>query len=95
MPTLNYTSEKLRHRIWQDKDSVVKKWLRKPFCTDGWRFDVADVMARKDELQLHHEIWPQIRSSIKEENPQGYILAEDWSDCTEFLNGDEWDSPMN
>lgn len=95
LPTLNYTSEKLRHRIWQDKDSVVKKWLRKPFCTDGWRFDVADVMARKDELQLHHEIWPQIRSSIKEENPQGYILAEDWSDCTEFLNGDEWDSPMN
>ena len=52
-------------------------------------------MARNNELQLHHEVWPEIRKSIKEENPQAYILAEDWSDCTDFLNGDEWDSAMN
>lgn len=95
LPTLNYTSKKLRKKVWGDKDSIVKKWLRPPFCTDGWRFDVADVMARNDEIQLHHDIWPQIRQSIKEENPQAYILAEDWSDSTEFLNGNEWDSPMN
>lgn len=95
LPTLNYASEKLRCRIWKDKDSVVKKWLRKPFCIDGWRFDVADTMARNDLVQLHHDVWPQIRQSIKEENPQGYILAEDWTDCRDFLNGDEWDSPMN
>lgn len=95
LPTLNYTSQKLRQKIWGDKSSLVKKWLRKPFCTDGWRFDVADVMARNDAVQLHHEIWPEIRKSIKEENNQAYILAEDWSDSTEFLNGNEWDSPMN
>lgn len=95
LPTLNYTSEKLRNRLYRDSDSLVKKWLKPPYCTDGWRFDVADTMARNDELQLHHEVWPEIRKSIKEENPQAYILAEDWSDCTDFLNGDEWDSPMN
>lgn len=95
LPTLNYTSKKLRQKVWEGEDSLVKKWLKKPFSTDGWRFDVADVMARNDEIQLHHEIWPEIRKSIKEENDQAYILAEDWSDSTEFLNGDEWDSPMN
>lgn len=95
LPTLNYTSEKLRSRIWKDSDSVVKKWLKKPYCADGWRFDVADVMARNDLIQLHHDVWPLIRKSIKEENSQAYILAEDWSDCTDFLNGHEWDSPMN
>lgn len=95
LPTLNYQSEALKKRLYLDKDSVVKKWLRKPYEIDGWRFDVADTMARNDAIQLHHSVWPEIRKSIKEENPQGYILAEDWTDCKEFLKGDEWDSPMN
>ena len=95
LPTLNYTSQKLRDVIYKNPDSLVKKWLKAPYCTDGWRFDVADTMARNNEIQLHHTIWPEIRKSIKEENKDAYILAEDWSDCTEFLNGDEWDSQMN
>ena len=95
LPTLNYQSEKLRNRLYRDDDSLVKKWLKKPYGIDGWRFDVADTMARNDKIQLHHEVWPQIRKSIKEENDQAYILAEDWTDCTAFLNGNEWDSPMN
>lgn len=95
LPTLNYTSEKLREKLYRGKDSLVKKWLKSPFNTDGWRFDVADIMGRNDRLQLHHEIWPEIRKSIKEENRNAYILCEDWSECSEFLNGDEWDSPMN
>ena len=95
LPTLNYTSQALRKRIFLDQDSLVKKWLKAPYSTDGWRFDVADTMGRNNEIQLHHEIWPLIRKSIKEENKDAYILAEDWTDCAEFLNGDEWDSPMN
>lgn len=66
-----------------------------PYSTDGWRFDVADTMARNNEIQLHHAVWPKIRNAIKETNKDAYILAEDWSDCTEFLNGNEWDATMN
>ena len=95
LPTLNYSSDKLKKVLFLDKDSLVKKWLSEPYNADGWRFDVADTMARNDLLQLHHQVWPQIRNSIKETNPDSYILAEDWTDCTEFLNGNEWDSPMN
>lgn len=95
LPTLNYTSQDLRKIIYLDEDSLVKKWLKAPFNIDGWRFDVADIMARNDEIQLHHEIWPAIRKSIKEENDKAYLLAEDWSDCGEYLNGNEWDSAMN
>ena len=95
LPTLNYTSEKLRQTIYEDEDSVLKKWLKAPYNIDGWRFDVADVFARNDEYQLNHEIWPQINRSIKEVNPQAYILAEDWGDCAAYLQGNEWDSPMN
>ncbi len=95
LPTLNYTSEKLRDVIYRKKDSVIRKWLRAPYNIDGWRFDVADVFARNNEVQLSHELWPEIRKSIREENEEAYILAEDWGDCAPYLQGDEWDSPMN
>ncbi|MDO5517524.1 MAG: alpha amylase N-terminal ig-like domain-containing protein [Clostridium sp.] len=95
LPTLNYTCNDLRDIIYKEKDSVIKKWLKSPYKIDGWRFDVADTMARNDLIQLHHEIWPEIRNSIKEENSDAYILAEDWCDVSEFLKGNEWDSAMN
>ncbi len=95
LPTLNYTNKELRKIIFEDKNSVVKKWLREPYNIDGWRFDVADTMGRINELQIHHEIWPLIKKSIREENNDAYVIGEDWCDCTEFLQGDEWDSGMN
>lgn len=95
LPTLNYTSEALRDIIYRGEESVLKKWLKPPYSIDGWRFDVADVFARNDRVQLAHELWPQIRKSIREVNPQAYILAEDWGDCAEYMQGAEWDSPMN
>ncbi len=95
LPTLNYTSKELRSIIYEAEDSLVKKWLKPPYNMDGWRFDVADVMARNNELQLQHEVWPEIRKSIKAAKKDAYILAEDWGDCSEYLQGTEWDSPMN
>ncbi len=95
LPTLNYTSGRLRDILYRREDSLLKKWLKAPYDIDGWRFDVADVMARNNELQLAHEVWPEIRKSIKEEKEDAYILAEDWGDCAEYLRGNEWDSPMN
>lgn len=95
LPTLNYTSSALRDVIYRSSDSVLKKWLKPPYSIDGWRFDVADVFARNNNLQLAHELWPEIRRSIREENPQAYILAEDWGDCAGELQGTMWDSPMN
>ena len=95
MPTLNYTSEELRDIIYRGSAAVLRKWLKPPYSIDGWRFDVADTFARKDELQLAHRLWPEIRQSIRSVNPQAYILAEDWGDCAQYLQGNEWDAPMN
>lgn len=95
MPTLNYTSQQLRDVIYKNEDSVLKHWLKPPYSIDGWRFDVADTFARNGEVQLDRELWPEIRKHIKSVNPQAYILAEDWGDCAEHLQGEQWDSPMN
>ncbi len=95
LPTLNYTSPDLREQIYRGEGSVLRKWLKPPYSIDGWRFDVADTFARNDRVQLAHALWPEIRRSIRAENPQAYILAEDWGDCAEYLQGSEWDAPMN
>lgn len=95
LPVLNYTSEKLRRMMYLDEGSVLKTWLKAPYGIDGWRFDVANEVGRLEGLQLQREIWPQIRKSIKEENPQAYILGEDWAGSSEFVQGDQWDSAMN
>ncbi len=95
MPTLNYTAGELRDVIYRSEDSVLKKWLKPPYSIDGWRFDVADTFARNDRIQLADELWPQICKSIKAVNSQAYILAEHWGDCSKYLQGGVWDSPMN
>lgn len=95
LPTLNYTSQELREILYRGEDSLVKHWLKSPFNIDGWRFDVADVMARNEEHQLHHEVWPELAESIKSTKSDAYIVAEEWGDCPEFLQGNEWDTPMN
>ena len=95
LPTLNYSADELRDIIYRAQESVLRKWLKPPYSIDGWRFDVADVFARNGKVQLAHELWPEIRQAIREENPQGYILAEDWGDCAQYMQGNEWDSPMN
>lgn len=95
MPKLNYTSQALRDRIYRASDSVLKKWLQPPYSIDGWRFDVADCMARNEIADVCHEVWTELNSELKRINPELLILAEDWSDCSAMFNGKEWDSTMN
>jgi alpha-glucosidase len=52
-------------------------------------------MARNGKYQYADEVWPEIRKAIRSVNPQAYILAEDWDECSERQQGDAWDSPMN
>ncbi|NDL67142.1 alpha-amylase family glycosyl hydrolase [Anaerotalea alkaliphila] len=95
LPTLNYTSGRLRDILYRREDSMVKKWLKPPYAIDGWRFDVANDMARNDAIDLSQEVWREIFTHIKGVAPQAYVLAEQWMDCAEYLQGDMWDSPMN
>ena len=95
MPKLNFASGKLRDIIYRDGDSVLKKWLKAPYNIDGWRFDVADCLARNQEVDVHAEVLEEIRTYLKAEKGEAYLLAEDWVDCSEDLQGDRWDSTMN
>lgn len=95
LPVLDYRNEELRDIIYRGKDSVLRKWLNPPYNIDGWRFDVADVFARHNDVQLSDEIWREVCDAIREENPKAFIIGEHWGSCDEYLQGDLWNTPMN
>ena len=95
LPTLDYRNDELRDLIYRRDDSVLKKWLKPPYNIDGWRFDVADVFARNDDVQLADEVWHEVCEAIREVKKDAIIIGEHWADCNEYLQGDLWDTPMN
>jgi alpha-glucosidase len=95
LPKLNYHSQKLREKMYQAKDSIMRYWLK---WADGWRVDVGNMLAREDQTQLRAEVLNQMRIAIKEEstkNNEKFFLGENFFDATEQLQGDQFDSTMN
>lgn len=95
LPKLNYRSQRLRDIMYAGPNAVFRTWLRAPYTVDGWRLDVANMLARQGSDQLGIEVGRGIRVAVKEENPQAYILGENFFDATDQLQGDMWDGVMN
>ncbi|MCF7940112.1 MAG: alpha amylase N-terminal ig-like domain-containing protein [Spirochaetia bacterium] len=95
LPQLNFNSEQLCRRIWQDPDSLIRHYLEPPYSIDGWRFDVANQVGRRGPDQFCHAIWKSVRKAVKKTSPSAYIIGEHWEDPLEYLQGDQWDSAMN
>lgn len=95
LPKLNYRSQSLREAIYEGSNSVFRRWLKNPYSIDGWRVDVANMLARHGKDQLETEVWSGIRRAVKSENRQAYLLGENFFDSTSQLQGDRLDATMN
>ncbi len=95
LPKLNYRSPELRRRIYAGPEAVFRRWLRPPFGADGWRVDVANMLARQGPTQLNVEIARGIRQAVKETDPEAYLIGENFFDASPQLQGDMWDGVMN
>lgn len=95
LPKLNYKSEKLREEVYKNDDSVIKYWLTKPYNIDGWRIDVANMLARQDETQLHLNVWEELRIEMKKCKPDAYLMGETFFDPAILLDGTKLDAVMN
>lgn len=76
------------------ENGVIRYWMKKG--VKGWRLDVAD--------ELPDSILDNIRTAIKTEDSEGFLLGEVWEDATNkfshggrrrFLRGKQLDSVMN
>jgi len=96
LPKLNYQSAELRRRMYEDADSILRRWLREPYHIDGWRIDVGNMLGRQDEVQqLNAEVARGIRQAVKTTRPDAYLIAENFYDASPQLQGDQWDGEMN
>jgi alpha-glucosidase len=95
LPKLNYRSQQLRDLMYAGPEAIFRRWLRPPYRADGWRIDVANMLARQGAQQLGHEIGQGIRQAVKAENPAAYLIGENFFDATSQLQGDCWDAVMN
>jgi alpha-glucosidase len=53
------------------------------------------MLARHGGDQLETEAWSGIRQAVKAENPQAYLLGENFFDASRQLQGDQLDASMN
>jgi len=65
---------------------VARHWIDRGI--DGWRLDVPDEI--DDD-----EFWQEFRRTVKEGNPEAYIVGEIWTEADRWLRGDQFDAVMN
>ncbi len=86
LPVLKNTHPDVMEGLVTGENSIIRKWLRDGKI-DGWRMDVAD--------EVEPEVWREARKVIKGENPDAYMLGENWHDASGMLQGDQFDGVMN
>ncbi|WP_342416451.1 alpha-glycosidase [Paenibacillus sp. FSL R10-2782] len=82
MPKLNTEHPEVKKYLLD----VAKYWIEE-IGIDGWRLDVAD--------EVDHAFWREFRTTVKQANPDAYILGEMWNESSEWLQGDQFDATMN
>ncbi len=91
IPRINNTIVETRRFFFLDENSVAQTWIREGI--GGWRLDVApDIDNGRDPNNIY---WETFRAVLRRLNPETVIIGEEWSDGSEFFDGDEWDSTMN
>ncbi len=65
--------------------AVARHWAQKGI--DGWRLDVPYF--------INHEFWRGFRRTVKDIDPELYIVAEEWREPEQWLQGDLADGTMN
>ena len=94
LPKFNWKSKELRKRFIQGPNSVVGRWLRKPFNMDGWRIDVANMTGRIRDEDMYLEVAQVIRKTMVDINPNTIMLGEYTGDAAYEVQGDGWQGAM-
>jgi neopullulanase len=82
LPKFNIKNEGVRDYLLD----VARYWV--DFGIDGWRLDVPEEI---DDVPF----WRAFRQTVKESNPEAYIVGEIWHDAKDWLKGDRFDAVMN
>lgn len=82
LPKLNVANQEVQEYLLK----VTTFWL-KEYEMDGWRLDVP--------WKVDMQFWRKFRHTVKQANPEAYIVGEVWRDPEPWLKGDTCDGIMN
>ena len=91
---LNFSSHRLRDLTYRAHDSVARRWLRGEDGLDGWRIDVANMMARRLDHDVSHEVSREFVESCREESVDSYVVGEHFQDGRADLTAGGWHGVM-
>ncbi len=95
LPVLDFAHPGVRARVFEADDAVLRRWLRPPYSADGWRFDVIHMLGEGEGARNNADYVRHFRRTLREENPQAYVLGEHFFEATAWLQGDQEDGAMN
>ena len=94
LPKFNWKSQELRKLFVTGKNSIVARWIKKPFNMDGWRIDVANMTGRIRDENMYLEISELIRHNMQAINPNTILLGEYTGDAAFNMQGEGWHGGM-
>lgn len=95
LPKVDQSNPILRERMITSADSPIRRYLRPPFELDGWRIDVANMTGRHGSIDVTAEVARDLRATVLDERPDGYLVAEHLHDFRGDLAGAGWHGVMN
>ena len=95
LPKLNYASKELRKVMYEDKNSIIRKWLSPKYGMSGWRVDVGNMTGKYGEIDIHDEVMYGIRRAVEETKPDAWLVAENADFVANDLAGAGWHGTMN
>ena len=90
IPKINNDANGPRLYFYLGRNSVVNTWGREGI--GGWRLDVGGDI---DGGGPANDYWEAFRKAVRNVNPEGVIIGEEWGNATRWLLGKEWDAVMN
>lgn len=95
LPVLDFSNPGVRQHIYEADDAILRYWMRPPYRIDGWRFDVIHMLGEGEGAANNAHYVRAFRQTLREENPQAYVLGEHFFEATQWLQGDQEDGAMN
>jgi alpha-glucosidase len=95
LPVLDYAHPHVKAAMFEQPDSVMRRWMQPPYSIDGWRLDAVHMLGEGRGARNNAGLMREMRTAVKAQDPGAYLVGEHFNEATTWLQGDQEDGAMN